>query len=75
MSSVLASVAVLVIIIVAVAVVISLLISRLFRKVPQGQALVVSKWRNVVVTFTGQIVYPVIHKAEVMDISVKNIQI
>ncbi len=52
-----------------------LLVTRLFRKVPQGQALVVSKWKAVVVTFTGQVVIPVIHKAEVMDISVKNIQV
>lgn len=54
---------------------VALMVSRLFRKVPQGQALVVSKWRTVDVTFTGQLVIPVIHKAEVMDISVKNIQI
>ncbi|MEM9035067.1 MAG: flotillin family protein [Actinomycetota bacterium] len=53
----------------------ALIVTRLFRKVPQGQALVVSKWRTVVVTFTGQVVIPVIHKAETMDISVKNIQI
>lgn len=53
----------------------ALIVTRLFRKVPQGQALVVSKWKTVVVTFTGQVVVPVIHKAETMDISVKNIQV
>jgi uncharacterized membrane protein YqiK len=75
MSSVLSAVAVVVVIVLAVLVLVALLVSRLFRKVPQGQALVVSKWRSVVVTFTGQVVIPVIHKAEIMDISVKNIQI
>ncbi|MGK0273950.1 MAG: putative membrane protein YqiK [Ilumatobacter sp.] len=75
MSSVLSAVAVVVIIVIAVLVLLGLMVSRLFRKVPQGQALVVSKWRTVVVTFTGQVVIPVIHKSEIMDISVKNIQI
>ncbi|ALO12564.1 Secreted protein [Streptomyces venezuelae] len=50
-------------------------ISRLFRKVEQGKALIVSKMRKVDVTFTGQVVLPVLHKAEVMDISVKTIEI
>ncbi|MFJ2718718.1 SPFH domain-containing protein [Streptomyces sp. NPDC087437] len=49
--------------------------SRLFRKVEQGKALIVSKMRRVDVTFTGQVVLPVLHKAEVMDISVKAIEI
>ncbi|MBN0046977.1 flotillin family protein [Streptomyces actuosus] len=52
-----------------------LLVSRLFRKVEQGKALIVSKMRKVDVTFTGQVVLPVLHKAEVMDISVKTIEI
>ncbi|MEU6379316.1 flotillin family protein [Streptomyces sp. NPDC046909] len=50
-------------------------VSRLFRKVEQGKALIVSKLRKVDVTFTGQVVLPVLHKAEVMDISVKAIEI
>ncbi|MFT6393094.1 MAG: putative membrane protein YqiK, partial [Ilumatobacter sp.] len=75
MGNVLAAAGIVVIVIVAVIFFVGLLVSRLFRKVPQGQALVVSKWRSVVVTFTGQIVIPVIHKSEIMDISVKNIQI
>ncbi|MGB3441305.1 MAG: SPFH domain-containing protein [Actinophytocola sp.] len=50
-------------------------ISRLFHKVEQGKALIVSKVRNVHVTFTGAVVLPVLHKAETMDISVKTIQI
>ncbi|MBB1254021.1 flotillin family protein [Streptomyces alkaliterrae] len=52
-----------------------LVVSRLFRKVPQGKALIVSKMRKVDVTFTGMVVLPVLHKAEVMDISVKTIDI
>ncbi|CAL9660967.1 hypothetical protein SUDANB105_07009 [Streptomyces sp. enrichment culture] len=50
-------------------------VARLFRKVEQGKALIVSKMRKVDVTFTGQVVLPVLHKAEVMDISVKTIEI
>ncbi|WP_018638732.1 SPFH domain-containing protein [Parafrankia elaeagni] len=50
-------------------------VSRLFRKVEQGQALIVSKVRRVDVTFTGATVLPVIHRAETMDISVKTIEI
>ncbi len=50
-------------------------VSRLFRKVEQGKALIVSKVRRVDVTFTGAVVLPVLHKSEVMDISVKTIEI
>src|SRR3712207_648371 len=52
-----------------------LVVSRLFRKVEQGKALIVSKVRRVDVTFTGAVVLPVLHKAEIMDISVKTIEI
>ncbi|GAA4638491.1 hypothetical protein GCM10023196_096420 [Actinoallomurus vinaceus] len=51
------------------------LFSRLFRKVEQGRVLIISKIKKVDVTFTGAIVLPVLHKAEVMDISVKTIEI
>ncbi|MEV6636879.1 flotillin family protein [Actinoplanes sp. NPDC051470] len=50
-------------------------LSRMFRKVEQGKALIVSKVRRVDVTFTGAVVMPVLHKAETMDISVKTIEI
>lgn len=50
-------------------------LSRMFRKVEQGKALIVSKVRRVDVTFTGAVVLPVLHKAEIMDISVKTIEI
>ncbi|MFM9373039.1 SPFH domain-containing protein [Streptomyces sp. Da 82-17] len=65
------SVAVVLLVVVAVL----LVVTRLFRKVEQGRALIVSKMRKVDVTFTGQVVLPVLHKAEVMDISVKTIDI
>jgi len=50
-------------------------LSRMFRKVEQGKALIVSKVRRVDVTFTGAVVLPVLHRSEVMDISVKTIEI
>lgn len=49
--------------------------ARLYRKVDQSQALIVSRTRRVDVSFTGQVVLPILHKAEVMDISVKTIEI
>ncbi|TDU05091.1 putative membrane protein YqiK [Streptomyces sp. 846.5] len=52
-----------------------LLFGRLFRKVVQGEALIVNKPKNVDVTFTGALVLPMVHRAEVMDISVKTIEI
>ncbi|MCZ7414382.1 MULTISPECIES: flotillin family protein [unclassified Streptomyces] len=51
------------------------MVSKLLRKVPQGKALIVSKMRKVEVTFTGMVVLPVLHRAEVMDISLKRIEI
>jgi uncharacterized membrane protein YqiK len=44
------------------------MVGRLFRKVEQGKALIVSKVNKVDVTFTGAIVLPVVHKSEIMDI-------
>ncbi len=71
----LASIATAVVILLGFIFLIGFFVTRLYRKVPQGKALLVSTTRAVVVTFTGRIVLPVIHKAEVMDISVKNIEI
>src|ERR1044072_1254403 len=62
-------------VVVAVVLILLIAISRLFHKVEQGKALIVSKVRNVHVTFTGAVVLPVLHKAETMDISVKTIEI
>jgi uncharacterized membrane protein YqiK len=66
---------VLIAVILLIALGVLLFVSRLFRKVEQGKALIVSKVRRVDVTFTGAVVLPVLHKAEVMDISVKTIEI
>lgn len=51
------------------------MVTRLYRKVPQGSALIVSKLKKVDVTFTGAVVLPILHKAETMDISVKTMEI
>ncbi|WP_436775213.1 flotillin family protein, partial [Yinghuangia sp. YIM S09857] len=66
---------VLVAVVLLVGITLLLVVSRLFRKVEQGKALIVSKVRKVDVTFTGQVVLPILHKAETMDISVKTIDI
>lgn len=50
-------------------------VTRLYRKVQQGQALIISKARSIDVTFTGGMVVPVIHKAEYMDIGVKVVEV
>jgi uncharacterized membrane protein YqiK len=45
-----------------------------YRKVDQGSALIINRLRAVPeVKFTGGIVVPIIHRAEIMDISVKTI--
>lgn len=52
------------------------LLARFYRQVDQGKALIVNTLKaEPLVTFTGAIVYPIIHRAEVMDISVKTIEI
>ncbi len=50
--------------------------AKFYRKIEQGHALIVNTMRaEPMVTFTGCMVYPIIHKAELMDISVKTIEI
>jgi uncharacterized membrane protein YqiK len=52
------------------------LIARFYRQVEQGKALIVNTMKSEpVVAFTGTTVYPVINRAEVMDLSVKTIDI
>jgi uncharacterized membrane protein YqiK len=75
LTSALAVIAVVIAAVVLVVLAVAFTFSRLFRKVPQSQALVVSRRKDVVVTFTGMLVIPVIHKAEIMDISVKTVKI
>ena len=50
-------------------------VSRLYRKVRQGEAMIISKTRTIDVTFTGGVVVPVVHRAEFMDIGVKVVEI
>lgn len=50
--------------------------AKFYRKVEQGFAMIVNTLRaEPEVTFTGRMVYPIIHKAELMDIAVKTIEI
>jgi uncharacterized membrane protein YqiK len=52
------------------------LIARTWRQVEQGRALIVNKMGSEPrVTFTGAIVLPVVNKAEIMDLSVKTIDV
>ncbi|MDR2208915.1 MAG: hypothetical protein LBE22_08105 [Azoarcus sp.] len=49
---------------------------KFYRKVEQGYAMIINTTRSEPwVTFTGGVVYPFIHKAEMMDISRKSIEI
>ena len=52
------------------------MLARLYRKVEQGKAMIVNTMRaEPKVTFTGSVVVPVFHKMEVMDISLKTIEV
>ena len=51
------------------------LVIRCWRKVTQGTAIVRNGVGGTKVSFTGMFVIPVLHKAELMDISVKRIEI
>src|SRR5262249_4526073 len=54
----------------------SALVEKFYRQVEQGRALIVNTMRNEpIVAFTGAVVYPVINRAETMDLSVKTIEI
>ncbi|ARI53566.1 flotillin family protein [Streptomyces bacillaris] len=68
-------VGVLIAVVLLIVITIAFVVTRLFRKVEQGKALIISKTKKVDVTFTGAVVLPVLHKAETMDISVKKIEI
>lgn len=50
--------------------------SRFYRQVEQGKALIVNTMRSEpFVTFTGAMVYPVVNRAEVMDMAVKTVEV
>ena len=53
-----------------------IIVAKFYKKVDQGQALIVNRLNvEPLVTFTGTVVYPIIHRAEVIDIRIKMIQI
>ena len=54
---------------------VGVLAKKFYRKVPQGEALIINKTNGVVVTFVGGFVWPVIHRAETMDISVQTLSL
>jgi len=52
------------------------ILARFYRQVAQGQALIVNTMKSEpIVTFTGAVVFPIVHRAEIMDISVKTVEI
>lgn len=54
----------------------AMLLARFYRQVQQGQVLIVNTMKaEPKVSFTGAVVIPIIHRAEVMDISLKTIEI
>jgi uncharacterized membrane protein YqiK len=53
-----------------------MLIVRTFRQIDQGRAMIINRVRGEPkVTFSGSIVLPIVNKAEVMDLSVKTIDV
>lgn len=52
-----------------------LLLARRYRRVEQGQVLVVSTPQDVHVSFKARLILPVIHRVEVMDITMKTLEI
>ncbi len=51
------------------------LIARLYRKARQGEAIVITGAGGTRVFFSGTVVIPVLHKMELMDITLKTVQI
>ncbi len=52
------------------------MIARFYRKVDQGTALLINKTKSEPdITFSGGVVLPIFHRAEIMDISIKTIEI
>ncbi|HTJ84654.1 MAG TPA: hypothetical protein VL400_23200, partial [Polyangiaceae bacterium] len=53
-----------------------IIVAKFYRQVDQGTALIVNTMKSEPeVTFTGKVVYPIINRAETMDISVKTITV
>jgi uncharacterized membrane protein YqiK len=56
-------------------VVVLLLVKGWYRSVPPGRALVISRGRDPVVSFTGALVLPIVQRADEIDLSVQRISI
>src|SRR5215510_4629650 len=51
-------------------------VAKFYRQVDQGKVLIVNTMKvEPTVTFTGAVVLPIVHRAEVMDISLKTVEI
>ena len=62
--------------VVVFALIVVMMLARLYQKVEQGKAMIVNTMRaEPNVTFTGAVVLPVFHKMEIMDISLKTIEV
>jgi uncharacterized membrane protein YqiK len=56
--------------------IIAFVVTRFLRQVDQGKAIIINTWgKGAQVAFSGVVVYPIINRAEMMDISVKTIDI
>lgn len=51
------------------------LVMKFYVKVNQGEALIVNTLKDIRVTFSGAVVLPIIYRAEIMDISLKTVEI
>jgi len=52
------------------------LLAKFYQKVDQGHAMIVNTMRaEPEVTFTGRLVIPILHRREIMDVSLKTIEI
>jgi uncharacterized membrane protein YqiK len=74
-TSALAVVGVIIVAAALILVLVTMWITRLYKKVRQGEALIISRQKEIYVTFTGGIVWPVVNRGEFMDIGVKVIEI
>lgn len=55
---------------------VAIIVARFYRQVDQGKVLIVNTMKSEpVVTFTGAVVIPIINRSEVMDISLKTVEI
>lgn len=61
--------------VVALVLLIAILLIRLYKKVPQGKALVRTGLGGLKVSFNGMLVVPGFHKVETMDISLKSVEV